>query len=331
MEFVDLLKGVAIFLMVMGHFLAWQWGGTLNSQMPTDIAHINVVGKFIYSFHMPLFFFLSGYVFNLKQKEWSFNDYSFQLLKRVRQLLIPGIVCMVICLYVRERWYFEWFIKALFEIYFVNATIYYLSQKFNHKIFIEIIMQILIFLILATISKLCHHPIVTDILAIPKMLNGMIYYYIGILFFRYDLIKFISRHNSIIGYCLIIWIATFIMRNQGIVIPDRNILTSLSAIIVCLSVATNIDYKSNSKFWAILIELGKYTLPIYLLSPYFIPRGFLLGEIIEKYSSNDIETAIAVQISMGFIVTTYVCIMVYYFSKVLEQSCVTRMLFLGKK
>lgn len=77
--------------------------------------------------------------------------------------------------------------------------------------------------------------------------------------------------------------------------------------------------------------MGKYTLPIYLLSPYFIPRGFLLGEIIEKYSSNDIETAIAVQISMGFIVTTYVCIMVYYFSKVLEQSCVTRMLFLGKK
>ena len=92
LEFVDLLKGVAIFLMVMGHFLAWQWGGTLNSQMPTDIAHINVVGKFIYSFHMPLFFFLSGYVFNLKQKEWSINDYSFQLLKRVRQLLIPGIV-----------------------------------------------------------------------------------------------------------------------------------------------------------------------------------------------------------------------------------------------
>lgn len=46
-DWVDVAKGVGIFLMVMGH-----------SSMP------DAVNRWIYSFHMPLFFLLSGLVFN---------------------------------------------------------------------------------------------------------------------------------------------------------------------------------------------------------------------------------------------------------------------------
>lgn len=46
-DWIDVAKGVGIFLMVMGH-----------TSMP------DAVNRWIYSFHMPLFFLLSGLVFN---------------------------------------------------------------------------------------------------------------------------------------------------------------------------------------------------------------------------------------------------------------------------
>lgn len=49
---IDLLKGIAILLVVMGHFI----------QFNTETYHSNVGYRLIYSFHMELFMFLSGYI-----------------------------------------------------------------------------------------------------------------------------------------------------------------------------------------------------------------------------------------------------------------------------
>ena len=67
-EYIDTVKGFAIILMVFGHmkFHNFNW--------------------FIYAFHMPLFFILSGYFFN--------PDKS--VCNRVRKLLVPYLVTSVI-------------------------------------------------------------------------------------------------------------------------------------------------------------------------------------------------------------------------------------------
>lgn len=49
---VDLLKGYAIILVVLGHALQYNINNFDN----------NIVFRIIYSFHMPLFMFASGYV-----------------------------------------------------------------------------------------------------------------------------------------------------------------------------------------------------------------------------------------------------------------------------
>ena len=54
LEWIDRLKGLAIFLVVAGHFIQQhELGGESEN---------NVLVRIIYTFHMPLFFFLSGYV-----------------------------------------------------------------------------------------------------------------------------------------------------------------------------------------------------------------------------------------------------------------------------
>ena len=50
-NYIDYMRGIAIILVVMGHLI--QFNG-----FPTS----NPVFEFIYSFHMPLFFAISGYI-----------------------------------------------------------------------------------------------------------------------------------------------------------------------------------------------------------------------------------------------------------------------------
>lgn len=68
-EYIDIARGIGILLVVMGH---------------NDFAVVSPFGyKLIYSFHMPLFFFLSGYFLNITSGFWSFFR------KRFNSLLKP--------------------------------------------------------------------------------------------------------------------------------------------------------------------------------------------------------------------------------------------------
>lgn len=71
---LDVLKGFAIFLVVMGHAIQY-------NQVDFDT---NPVFRFIYSFHMPLFMFVSGFV-----SYKSFDGSKTKLLKRFKALIIP--------------------------------------------------------------------------------------------------------------------------------------------------------------------------------------------------------------------------------------------------
>lgn len=68
-EWIDLAKGIGMILVMLGH-----------AKMPSYL------GKFIYSFHMPLFFFLSGCVFS--DKNIATGKF---ILKKFKSIIIPYI------------------------------------------------------------------------------------------------------------------------------------------------------------------------------------------------------------------------------------------------
>ncbi|WP_234123164.1 acyltransferase family protein [Clostridium hydrogenum] len=72
-EWIDVAKGIAMLLVILGH---------------TSIPNSNL--KLILSFHMPLFFFLSGYTFKLK------GNFLTYLKKKIKSLLIPYFVFSVL-------------------------------------------------------------------------------------------------------------------------------------------------------------------------------------------------------------------------------------------
>lgn len=56
LNWVDYAKGIGIFLVVLGHVVR----GLVNSSVLEKSALLNFVDDWIYAFHMPLFFFISG-------------------------------------------------------------------------------------------------------------------------------------------------------------------------------------------------------------------------------------------------------------------------------
>lgn len=67
-EYIDLFRGFGILLMVMGHI-----------EFAPRFDH------FIHAFHMPMFFFVSGYFFNGKKEATVFMK------KKIKSLLLPYI------------------------------------------------------------------------------------------------------------------------------------------------------------------------------------------------------------------------------------------------
>lgn len=92
LDYIDIAKGIGILCVIWGH-----------------IVTNNFSGSFIYAFHMPLFFFLSGMFFN-GAKYTSFFDF---IKKRGRRLLVPYVIYSVV----------TWAIWAVFNRLTGNNTV----------------------------------------------------------------------------------------------------------------------------------------------------------------------------------------------------------------
>lgn len=75
--YLDNIKGFAILLVVLGHCIQFS-----NPKFDDDFLF-----RFIYSFHMPLFFMVSGYVSCKIQFSWKET-----IRKRLYQLMLPYLL-----------------------------------------------------------------------------------------------------------------------------------------------------------------------------------------------------------------------------------------------
>lgn len=63
---IDLGKGIAIILVVLGHVVR----GMHDAGLMQNVELFRVLDNSIYLFHVPLFFFLAGYVFSEESRDW---------------------------------------------------------------------------------------------------------------------------------------------------------------------------------------------------------------------------------------------------------------------
>ncbi|MEC5044856.1 acyltransferase family protein, partial [Klebsiella pneumoniae] len=88
-EWVDYAKGFGIVLVVYGHISR----GLYNSGIISDTKWFHFIDSLIYSFHMPLFFFLSGLFL---MKSFQGRGLSYFIFNKVDTILYPYLIWSII-------------------------------------------------------------------------------------------------------------------------------------------------------------------------------------------------------------------------------------------
>lgn len=80
---IDILKGIAIFLVVFGHCIRYGNGAEYNESLSF---FSNPLSNIIIAFHMPLFMLISGYLFAYSVEKWDLKGF---ICNRGQRLLLP--------------------------------------------------------------------------------------------------------------------------------------------------------------------------------------------------------------------------------------------------
>ncbi|WP_445323249.1 acyltransferase family protein [Phocaeicola sp. HCN-40430] len=161
---IDIVKGGLIFLVILGHIIQ----GSLND---------NFIRFFIYSFHMPMFLFISGYLININKLQ----KYSFTKITRYYIARMLGWWGIAWCIYtyitiehltltnilknIINPYYHLWYVPTLFSMIITTHII--LKMSSNKTFF---------WYILFVISILC--IILDNTTHFPKLIDlGMFFYF----------------------------------------------------------------------------------------------------------------------------------------------------------
>jgi len=266
--YIDILKGIAIILVVMGHMFS-PYKNYLDSS----------VNQIIYSVHMPLFFFLSGYVFRVdKEKHYLRRTIT----KRVLTLLLPFFCFSAVYCFVKDLSYYDllftdelhygyWFILVLFEITIISMFLKYLIIVCGEgEMSKDLILNGIMILVLLIIAKmeLIPEPY-KSLFSIDKVAKFYMFFQIGKFINTYLRIRKVFYNGWTYTSSAFIYFVAFMLwgydlQNVGI----NSFLLALCGIVVL----TNMIEKNKELFnyKGILAWLGKHTLEIYLIHFFFL-------------------------------------------------------------
>lgn len=266
LDYVDCMRGIAILLVVIGHLI-----------QTNDIyyAHDHVF-EFIYSFHMPLFFAISGYIIAKTSKVRTIKELGIFSIKKFLALCVPlftwelfmnrfvlhtalvGITFSDIATTILHPGL--WFLKTLFVITIGFGIYDYLVNKLSSSkyLLIKEISVIFAFLVYVIIIKSGFEEV--NLL----MFSGV--FFVGVYISKYKQLEQIVDTECLFLLALTIFLVVctqwrFI--NNGSRIYDiEKVFISCSIFICLLKITKNLDY--TQYYNKLFKKFGRYSLAIYV-------------------------------------------------------------------
>lgn len=333
-EYIDSIKGLACILMVVGHVIAWQFYDYskvvhFNIEQDASCWRAGFIWQIIYSFHMALFFMVSGYFCYKK----SGRSLSKMFVDKTKRLLIPYICTGFLLLLVRDH-YGYWFLFSLYEILIIGYIIQKIMDYINKKNYI--VLDILLILVANYIlTKLLYHPSLQNSFVdfgygttffLPFMMGFLMHKYPVISFYLYKspfilitifCILFFSRYMT--GQNLLLRGIRFIAYHS-----EHYHLISIVGSLIAIIFVKNIK---NATINFMLRFIGKFTFEIYVLHVFFVIEFKAVGNF---WLTNNIQTVMASQLIYSIIVggiAIGISIVVY---KLLSQSKICSALLFGR-
>lgn len=337
-EYLDAIKGFAIILVVFGHVLAWNFTdlNTIMHPVVFEDIRFGLVWNLIYSFHMALFFMVSGYLTNLDNKS------KFQFIKKkTHRLLVPYITTGFLILIVRGH-YGYWFFLSLFELFLMVAFVeaIYKLLKWKRNAIIDVTIAFVLWMLLYILHKTASlDTIVGDF---GKFISYYPPFMLGYFMRKYPNIfgKLVLRRNY--SFYLIVFIVMFAFHYSYLVplpIIMGKILITISGIMIQIvgsllvfsifnrfSITTNVH-----EFYGLihnrLSMIGQYSMDIYILHILFV----MTIPQIEKFMRNSLDfmSTICFQIIYSSFFAAFAILMSIIIAKIIRNSNCLNRLILG--
>jgi putative acyltransferase/acetyltransferase len=321
---IDLLKGFAIVLVVVGHSI----------QTLTNDDLENPLFKFIYAFHMPLFMFLSGYVCFKPQGEKYIN-----LKKRFKTLIIPFFVWWIISDIYAFLFHKDiislidllanpdkglWFLWVLFFLCAFLQISFTISKKYE---------EIVMFLIIICLA-IIHFTPYGRYLGISLMLWYIVFFSFGYIFHKHENLFSPYRHFwGVISILIFSFTVPFwhfgssftFMESYSFPTWSKSVLYLFFRYLIPISGILSFYYIFNlfsfQRIWIkLILYIAPITLEIYAIHYYFL---YLFHSILLEANSTNLYLKVVLLSFIALMGSLFV-------QKLISKNKYINRLFFGK-
>lgn len=328
---LDLLKGLAILLMVMGHVIPW----TLESdiiQKPIMLLDDNsysfaLVYQVIYSFHMPMLFFVSGFLFfkPIQHNEQYLKDI---MKKRLKRIFLPYIMTGTLLYISRGHWGY-WFLQCLFFMDVLVALVLYTVDHFKLKIKSEVGLIAFVGVILYFLEKNSGNleQNTYGIVVVGRLFHFYPAFILGVLMRQINKLRVLVSNEKFLFCCLLVYVCSFILAGYhlpkiGFVV---NLFLPLSMILYLNHLFERV--RGGSFFAKFLSWIGKNSMEVYILHVFFVMVFKKVGVFMMSLDSP--VTIVTFQLVYSFMLSLIAIILSIIASEFLKGSKMLKLLMFG--
>ena len=333
-EFIDNIRGFAILLVVIGHAIAcsyqdWREVCIFSQTQSREYMVSGAIWQVIYSFHMALFFMVSGYLSGISNI--TRNNIGSLLKNKTLRLLIPYMATGYIIYFVRGYWGY-WFLMTLYEMSILWIILYVLLKKLNPAsvMWRDILVMALVYGLLRGLSIISLTASYIDV----NLLKYFIPFCFGCLMRRHPVIERMVRDRQSYTLCLVLFFLLFISRYfieiplLYTIIKKADYFLSILALSACIAVFSFFMNGINHKSEKLLGYLGKASMPIYILHFLFVVRIASVGCFFLRQNA---VTSITIQIIYSLLVSIVAISLSLFLYIILRRSSLVRLLMFGEK
>ncbi len=297
---VEYAKAIGILLVVYGHVAR----GVFNANLSIDEQQFRLIDSIIYSFHMPLFFFLSGLFFMNSMQKWGKGNFMRLKIGSIVYpyllwSLIQGFIEVFLNSYTNRPINFSdvfallyqpraqfWFLYALIIIFALSLLLYYNNKKANN---------VLVF-ILAIFLFVFQHEIPT-IFNLHFFNYYFIYFSFGVLFSSLIATDTLASNKALfITSCGFILGQYLFQLEHDYLMVYRNMLT-LILVLMSIILVTSLSKRLVKIPISFLVIIGKNSFAIYLMHVIFGSGARII--LINLFNIHDVTVHLIIGCIMG--------------------------------
>lgn len=343
LEYIDALKGFGMFLVVMGHVIAWSfesYGSGFFVPAAKNLPVVLLWWNVIYSFHMPLLFWLSGFLFLSAKRPFAWRILPTYLWRKIYTLLVPFVVAGMVFYAITGEYFTKyWFLRTLFI--FILMTLPYevfrqrlLSGRGVLAVVSDVVYYLSVVYIVNVLSWKYRGDMVDAIFDSEHMLHYKFFIF-GLLCKRYAALQKYASSNLCYTLSLVVFIwAMFLLHHTHPVVSHLSFMITIApfAGILCAYYLFSMRFTEGSIVRAFRY-IGRHSLEIYILHFYFIFSVPLVGQFVICCMSQDAfhqAMGSTTQLVYGIAGASVVCTLAVVAMKVIRTSNLLSVLLLGR-